>query len=421
MANAPRGQVIVQADTEGNLTLQIPSIHAKRYYQRKQKYIRYGAKNTPQNRIDAMKAALELQSDLDADKFDPQETNKYKHLNKNLVAYVRSGNANLIDLYNDYVKHKLLEETTRRGSCKTALNHLTRMIQSHNYTLKQQLEISIWIRNNVSQSGTIRLLGTLNQMIEWGKQESRLSKDFENKFSQYAQDFRKSLRGSKVKRQPPKSVRHLIPKTGIQAWSESERDVIIQAFHNRKRQKQHRSKLDSAAFLIEFLFLTGCRHGEAFALTWNDIVYGTNDDHEPIVTIRIDKSFDGQFRITKGTKTGKNRVVPANKRVQEILETLKPEKFDPNLLVFRNVQGNHFTTNALHSYWTPGSKQPVLEKLILEGTLKYYMDVYSTRRTFVSIQLNKGVPPNTVAMWVGDNTETILKHYARPDDEAVPY
>ena len=108
---------------------------------------------------------------------------------------------------------------------------------------------------------------------------------------------------------------------------------------------------------------------------------------------------------------------------------LKPENPDPNLLVFRNTNDKNFSTNLMTGLWIPTVHDPangqidysIIGKMIRDGELDYYMDFYSTRRTFASIQINKGVPANVVAKWIGDNVETVLKHYARPDDDAVPY
>lgn len=149
----------------------------------------------------------------------------------------------------------------------------------------------------------------------------------------------------------------------------------------------------------------------------------------PEVKIRIDESYDSKAKITKNTKTCKHRKTPADDRVVEILEILKPEHPDPNLLVFRNYENNHFNTAALDNLWIPtpevdpvtGRKdKSIIGKMIREGELDYYMDAYSTRRTFISVQLNAGVPVHIVAAWVGDNPDTIHKHYARPDDDFVP-
>lgn len=429
MANAPRGQVTAKNDGKGNLTLQLPTEYSRHYYGVKQKYISFGTKDTPANLIEAMRAALELQSDIESGKFDPQEADKYKHSSKKLGNYNRSETMSIVSLFNSFVNSLIVEVSTLRGVYRTISNHLERMVRQHNYTLKQQSEIDIWIRDNVAESNAIRSLAALHRMVEWGKRESKLPEDFPNKFKQYEQNFKKSLRGQRAKRKPPVAVAHLPVKEGIQAHSEENRDKIIAAFHKVKRQKIHQSKPDHLAYMIEFLFLTGCRHGEAFALVWKDIEYGKNKQGLPEVKINIDESYNGEIKLTKNTKTRKHRKVPATGRVVEILEILKPEHADPNLLVFRNYEGDHFNTNAICRLWTPKMKDPdkkikdysVIGKMIADGELDYYMDSYSTRRTFVSIQINKGIPVTTVAKWVGDNPETILKHYARGDDDAVPF
>jgi integrase len=429
MTNAKRGRVVAKNDGKGNLTLQLPAAYSNHYYGTKQKYISFGAKDTDENMIEAMKAALELQSDLESGKFDPKETDKYKHKSKRLGDYNRIEDISVIELCNDFVKSLIIEVTTYNSEYKTLINHVNKMVAQCKYTLKQQSEIDTWIRTNVAESNAIRLLALVYRMIEWGKRESKISNDFPNKFKQYEQDFIKSLRGQKSKRKAPIAVAHLPKKQGIQAHSEEYRDKIIAAFHKRTIQLKYRSKLDHFAYMIEFLFLTGCRHGEAFGLVWKDIEYGKDKKGSLKVNINIDESYQGRGKITKNTKTRKHRKVPATKRVIEILEILKPEHSDPNLLVFRNFQGKHFNTNALSRLWIPKVHDAarrvwdnsVLGKMIKDGEIDYYMESYSTRRTFVSLQINKGVPLPTVAMWIGDDPKTVLKHYARPDYDTVPY
>ena len=427
MANAPRGQVTAKDDGKGNLTIQLPTVYASRYYGSNQKYISFGAKNTPENMIEAMRSALKMQKDMESGKFNPLEITKYRHSSKRIGDYNHVEDISIISLFNDFVKSLIIELTTRNGLYRFLANHLQKMVSQHNYSLKQQSEIDIWIRSSIAESSAIILLASLHRMIEWGKRESKIPKDFPNKFKQYEQDFKRSLRGQRAKKKPPIAVAHLPVKQGIQAHSEENRDKIIAAFYNRKRQCPY--KLDHLGYLIEFLFLTGCRHGEAFALIWKDIEYGKNKQGLPEVKINIDESYNGEEKLTKNTKTRKHRKVPATNRVIEILEILKPKHPDPNLLVFRNYQNNHLNSDAIQRLWIPILEDPdegikdisVIGKMIRDGELDYYMDAYSTRRTFTSLQINKGVPVPTVAKWIGDNPETVLKHYARPDDDAVPY
>ena len=425
MANAQRGHVQVCDDGKGNLAFQIPLIYAQHYYQRNQKYISYGAKDTPANRRDAMTAAIEMQLDMENNKFDPKNVSKYKRLSTELGTYTKPNDASVIDLFTRFCENLIIEETTRRSAYRAFTNHINRLSDNTTLTLMQQKEIYAWLRENMAEGTVLKMLALFNRMIIWGKRESILSEDLANKFSQYRKDFMKSLQGKPAKRVLPKSTAHLPVKEGIQAHTEACRDIIIAAFHNRKGRK-NTVKHDHIAYLVEFLFLIGCRHGEAFALTWKDIEYGVDKNDLPQVKININKSYAGSIRAVKSTKTRKDRKVPATDRVIEILEILKPENADLSSLVFRNRNGRHFQSGCMTAHWNPAgitnAKTPnTMATLIAEGKLNYYMDAYSTRRTFVSLQLNKGVPVNTVAMWVGDNPETILKHYARPDDDAVPY
>ena len=430
MPNALRGHVRVKDDGKGNLTLQLPSVYAQYYYSKKQMPISYGAKNTPANMRKAMDAAIELQSDLENDVFEPKNLTKYKHSSQRLGSYSHIEDISVVSLFKDFVNSKLIEPGTRR-KYNTLINHLQKMNYQHSYTLKQQSEIDNWVRANMKESSVLKMLSTLYSAIEWGKKEEKISENFRNKFKEYEKRFKDSLHGHRAKRQPPKAVEHLPVREGIQAHSEECRDKIIAAFHRRNRQKCYRNKIDHLAYLIEFAFLTGCRHGEAFALVWKDIEYGKDKQGLPEVKIRIDESYDSQEGITKNTKTRKHRKTPADDRVVEILEILKPEHPDPNLLVFRNYQNNHFNNDAITHVWLPQTQvdsrtkkeakdHSVIGKMIQDGELDYYMDAYSTRRTFISIQLNAGVPAHIVAAWVGDNVETIMKHYARPDDDCRP-
>ncbi len=71
------------------------------------------------------------------------------------------------------------------------------------------------------------------------------------------------------------------------AYSIQERDLIVESFRNSDRDSIRHS-----ADLIEFLFLTGCRHGEAFALKWKNIKLDNG-------CIIFKESFDSITGITK--------------------------------------------------------------------------------------------------------------------------
>ena len=71
--------------------------------------------------------------------------------------------------------------------------------------------------------------------------------------------------------------------------------------------------------------LTGCRNGELFALTWDDIDL---EQH----SIRVSKSFNRRLNLTKSTKAGYWRNVPINKDLRNLLNLLRRESTSSHVL-----------------------------------------------------------------------------------------
>ena len=420
--NTERGQVKVSV-AKGSLNLQIPSLYAQQYYDRKQHYLSFGARDNQENMLMAMQAALEMQRDLESGSFDSGDVDKYKHPSKRIGRQYSAATSRkvegVLELYDDFVSNARIGITTLASNYRTYRNHLVKMTEERGYTINQQLEIKSWVEDNVAPIITSRMLALLDRMLEWGKREEKIAPNFVSKFKEYAKAYKKSLRTINTKRKPPKGAAHLMPTEGIKAWSEQERDIIITAFHSRlssgwQAKLDATNRLDYKAYLIEFLFLVGCRHGEAFALTWGDVA-------EDFKRITINKSYDWGCRIVKGTKTGKVRTIPVSSRVQEILRILKLANTTAETLVFPNENGKHFNSFTIRGVWNPTGAVTVIGKLIREKKLTQYCDAYSTRRTFISLQISKGASVVDVAYWVGDEPETILKHYARYNAQAMPF
>ena len=417
MPNRAQGRVQVQIDKKGYLTFQLPMVHALKYYGKKQKYISFGAKDTQENRALAMTAAVRMQQDMEANKFDPDDVISYKHPSKQIKGRYQQKTEcsfNVLELYQDFKKHLNVCITTLKGTYGTYHNHLKKMEDTCKYTLKQQLEIRSWIQSNVAQSMALKTLKLLHRMIEWGKREERLPDTFVSKFNDYGTEFKKSLKTVNTKRKPPKYIENLPRREGIQAWSEEERDIIISAFYNRKKYDSKIDNTDYVAPLVDFAFNTGCRHGEAFKLTWGDI----NND---FTHVSITESYSSTSKIVKCTKTGKTRLTPLNLRMQGMLKKFKPINASPSDLIFKTKKGGHLSTDALFRWWIDKKDFSVIGSLIKEGKLPCYIEFYSTRRTFISLQISKGASVVDVANWVGDNPETILKYYARHNDKSVPH
>ncbi|WP_280990124.1 tyrosine-type recombinase/integrase [Gloeothece verrucosa] len=179
---------------------------------------------------------------------------------------------------------------------------------------------------------------------------------------------------------------------------------------------------------MEFLFLTGCRPCEVYPITWNDIKW----DKRVIV---FSKSYESRSKaLSKGrTKNGTIRTFPFYPRLEQLLLRLRDERFkgDNNALVFSKSDGRQFSRNDIAFSWQGYSKANgkrfmdypgIVTQLAKEGKITQYLKPYSTRHTFISLQVLGALNnPNDktnfvgqikyIADLVGNSVETIQKHY----------
>ncbi|MEH1940111.1 MAG: tyrosine-type recombinase/integrase [Nostoc sp.] len=196
-------------------------------------------------------------------------------------------------------------------------------------------------------------------------------------------------------------------KNELKAYTLEQRDLIITAFESHPKFSHYSS-------LIKFLFWTGCRHGEAFALTWGDV-------SRECTRISITKAYASRVRVTKGTKNNKRRVFPSTQgsKLQSLLAEVKPDSPDPKELIFKSTTGQRLNLNILDKCWrahdTTGYRyNGVVAELADQGIVPY-LKAYSTRHTFATWAIASGESPEKVAYWIGDNVQTVLRYYCHPD------
>ncbi|HLO85506.1 MAG TPA: site-specific integrase [Nostocaceae cyanobacterium] len=184
------------------------------------------------------------------------------------------------------------------------------------------------------------------------------------------------------------------------AFTEQQRDIIIEAFENHNLYSHY-------APLIKFLFFTGCRLGEAFALTWGDI----NSD---CTRIKITKSRN-QRLILKGTKNGKKRVFPCGvgSKLQQLLLSIRPDSYTATQLIFTTPKGKLLSSQILNTVWNQinGRSLGVVRELEIAGKVPY-LRPYAARHTFATLALAKGVKAIELAKWMGDEVDTVHKYYS---------
>lgn len=334
--------------------------------------------DTPANRKVAEAKATLIESDLAWDRFDPT-LEKYKPQREKspiTPSPLTLAEVSLLELWQKYTEFKKnqIAETTLRVKYFAVANHIKKLPKS---VIHNPIAIRDYLLTSVSLYVAKNLLTQFDAMGKWATKSGLLDS---NPFEGLKVDIK--LRGSDY--------------DNIQLFSEVDKVAIICAFSKHERYSVY-------APFVKFLFLTGCRTGEAIALQWKHI-----SDDEYIV---FSESVSTSKRIRKCTKTGKARRFPCNEQLIELLNSIRPENVTPNTPVFTSPTGKEITArNFLVRAWTP-----VLEELGIP-----YRSQYNTRHTFITECLNRGVNVSTVATWVGNSPEIIYRHYAGGNNNILP-
>ena len=143
----------------------------------------------------------------------------------------------------------------------------------------------------------------------------------------------------------------------------------------------------------EFMLQTAMRTGEVRALRWDDIKDGK---------ILVHSNYTLTHGLKDSTKTNKRRWVPLNQRCQEMLAELSRESeyiFPWDRLAFQ-------------SYF-----RKKLKPLHVAGIISHLYRPYDCRHTAISRWVEAGIPVPQVALWAGNTSEIIFKHYCNTTKE----
>jgi integrase len=364
---------------QGRLRLRLP----RQIYGGKQKYFSLGLPDTLDNRKVAEAKAHQIELDIISDNFDFALTRYKPKSHLTVVETIRPkpelNLSQLWDMYETYKKPQVSQSTLAKDYKKTR-----NMIQKlPDQSLEQAIGIRDYLIANYSPNAAKRYLVQLSACCNWGMRSKHIKS---NPFRAMASDI-KLQRNTEGSRQD--------------AFSADEKDSIISAFESNRYYSYY-------APLVKFYFLTGCRPSEAVALRWQDI---SSDFRNITFCQAATISVDG-IKIKKGLKTQQKRTFPVNAQLRELLQSIKPEDCQLNFLVFPSPEGGLID---VHNFCNRAWKS-VLQKLDIP-----YRTPYSTRHTFITLCLEKGLDAKDVARWVGNSAEIIYKHYAsNKRDLAVP-
>ncbi|MEJ1935374.1 site-specific integrase [Nostoc sp. NIES-2111] len=343
------------------------------------RYIYTGLTDTPDNRKKVLIVAWQIEEDIKTNQLDATLESYKQQFRPKITVVKKVDLSELWASYCEYKRPQLAPTTYQKDYIRKYAHHIRQLPTK---TPRDAIVIRDYLLQTLSADTAKRVLTYLSACCNWAVDSGLLEK---NPFAGMAGKIR----------QPTSN-------TSVDPFTTAERDAIIQAFTEKRPHY--------AAF-VKFLFLTGCRTGEAIALQWKHISLDCSQ-------ITFCESYDSRLNIRKSTKTGKSRKFTCNQGLRELLMSIRPASPSPESLVFPSPNGkaidNGKFTNQVWRGCRSGRKvyKGILATLVDEGKVQRYRCPYNTRHTFISHCVEAGVPIPQIARWVGNSPEIIMRHYA---------
>lgn len=372
-----KGSVGVES-FQGRLRLRFP----RQICAGKQKYLSLGLADTPENHKVAELKARQIELDLISNNFDVTLAKYKPHPVEGLSKPGRNKAVlTLTELWEKYTEYRKpqIAETTLRIQYAAVHSHITKLPTKN---LQDAVRIRDFLISNLSNDAARRTLTQISACCEWAYESALIESN--------------PFRGMAKKIKVVKDDLH-----SIDPFTPDERDAIIAAFEKNPVYSYY-------APFVKFLFMTGCRTGEAIGLKWKHISPDCR-------TITFCESVSTQLKVRKDCKTHKSRLFPCNTSLQALLLSIKPQLCNPEFLVFPSRRGKEISAKTfLENAWKGRSDRElgIVMQLVTEGKVRRYRTQYNTRHTFISLCLESGVSVVQVAKWVGNSPEIIMKHYA---------
>lgn len=388
-----RNLVGINIDSRNNIRLQFPAAISERMGKgKRQTYRSLGRKDTPENRVYANAIASRINADIQHPEtlFDVS-LEKYLGV-KTSKPDVEETVLTIGELWELFIPYHLSgkKESTKFNY---STHYQSKVKPFWNYPVNQ--ETANLIRQSfleVSSETCQRTLQVLKNAYDWAIRQGKVTAKA-NPFLGIAKELKPQRRVSILTGVPPKYV----------AYSPEETQIIL-------RELQVDPDACYYYNCIRFLFSTGCRTGEALALTWRDIDLVRGE-------IYFNKSYDERWGVIGRSKNNKTRAFPMNNNLFDWLTSIKPERLEPNDICFPGYKSQYIKHKKLWSVWGQKANEKsrikgVVFRLAREGLIFDYLPPYHTRHTFINYCLEHQVDSITIAEWC-DNSDSIIQKVYR--------
>jgi integrase len=411
-----RGNVELEVRGKGIIHLRFPLSVSKSIFDvKRQKYISLGL---TADKEENWQKAREIQNTAQKDVLDKtvdRSGKKYKadYFYQSIVD-LKERTPSTYDLCIAWAEEYRL---TVKPTTYRRISYVLEMLKAAPKNLLDPFSIREWITELNNAPWTIDdILFILNHAIDWGIKKGHLDDSIPNPYS----SWKPYLVGGSQKRIPKIAKEKGFGEDfcDIRGFTAEEATEIMEAFKYAATGRYYN--------IIKFKFLTGCRTGEAFGAKWKDF-----DEVRSIFHFR--RSYAIGFGDTS-TKTNKSREFPCPDELKEFLLSIRPDNYDINNYIFQDKKGK-LHAQALWNRWCGQSITKILQsgekatyrtsgviiKLIeAKKIAPNYLSPYATRHTFINLQLESGMPPATVASWVGNSPEVIYRYYVSVNRKLKP-
>ncbi|HEY9865131.1 MAG TPA: tyrosine-type recombinase/integrase [Candidatus Obscuribacterales bacterium] len=319
-----------------------------------------------------------------------------------LAQEVSTSDETLLTLWDSYrnVSKKTVAETTQKDGWSQVDRCFSKIKDPKLFELKSAPDLLAELLNHYSSATVSRVLDDINAACNLAVDMEKIEKNPYRKLKRFLPDV--ASKGGETERTR-------------QSFNNNDLLAILNAFKSNQFQNINSPYPHSYYYpFVQFCILTGCRPGEAIAITWDDIKH-----RDERVWVSFNKSYSSG--ILKCTKTGELRLFPVNNELLKTIESF-PRIQNENNLIFPSVRGGYIDQKLfLRRYW-----RPIVLKLATAGVagecgaIERYLPPYNLRHSYITHLIRLGVDVATVGRICGTSPEMIVSHYLSPNNDYIP-